>query len=447
VACLGAGPLGCSAAPVAPPVNTPGERAEWVRSVPMRAVLCVDVEPDERTPTACGARWDGADRLFEDDTWLRSRLSTGVINWFLRIDHQVEVLHGDDCWAAAHYAATLGRLLERGDELGAHPHAWRFADDSWSMCGTDEWSVDNARRALAGFESVFGHAPPSFRYGDRFVSDAVVDLLHATPGVVVDLTLEPGVSTVRGLVPSEPTIGVCRQVDPALSYRYRPGRGALDVPDGDGSLTMVPLTTGLVPGGPVVDTLQLWKEPGEFARMLHLRLLDDGLDHLAFAIRSDLPLHSWAVEHVCRNLDALHQVLPAVEWVRASELALVLGEPAPTGIGLVGAVGRELERSRERAVAVELERDSAELRLAALRDELDELRTVVERLHTVVDEEHEHRRAAECAAEIAAAELGTVRATVTWRLHQRLLPLLRPISTALRRVRRRMSRPGGGSSR
>jgi hypothetical protein len=214
----------------------------------VRAVLCVDLEPDSRTPDpSAEAEWRGADRIIDDHRWLRDRMGNGAINWFLRFDHQVEHLHGDIRWPGDRFALALNALIDGGDEVGVHPHHWRWTGEGWVPDGTTSWVVENVERALDAYADVFGTGPRSFRYGDRFVSDEVTRRLIDDPDVVVDLTAEPGVRSCRGLVADEAALGITRHIDIALAHRYRPSTDAADIPSETSSLTMVPLTTAVEP--------------------------------------------------------------------------------------------------------------------------------------------------------------------------------------------------------
>lgn len=389
----------------------------------MRAVLAIDVEPNGRTPQpGVATDWSGAELLLDGTDWARERFGTPVINWFLRIDEQVKVLHGRDEWAAEHFAGRLGELVAHGDEVGVHPHPWRWSN-GWVADGGADWAVENAERSLEGFRSVFGAHPASFRYGDRYVDRAVIARLLDYPDVRVDLTTEPGTRTVRALDDGYSTVGVLRHVDPACSHRYHPAPDHPEIAVAHGSLTMLPLTTGVIAGTGQVDTLHLWRNPAEFAETLRVRLLDPGLDHLAFAIRSDVSQLPQALEVIATNLEHVRRTVPGLVWVRASDLALGDDEATTSAIGPIGAFARrdamlaiEVDEVRRRLVAVEtqlsVERERASAVASAATDALD-------------------------AAAATDVRLRAIEATATWRLRSRLLLVLRPVSHVGRRLRSR----------
>ena len=432
----------------------------------MRAVLCVDVEPDLRQSEYPGpAKWDGADLALRDHAWLRTAMSAPgderpAINWFVRIDPQVELSNGSPTWAAERYADSFAGLALRGDEVGLHPHNWRWCADEnrWVSDGSDAWVETIVQTAIEGFEKAIGHRCRSYRHGDRFVSDVIVRTLLADPDVLVDLTLEPGTPAARCLVASEHAIGLTRHVDLGLSRRFQPADDTIDIPvPPDGRLTMVPLTTGVVPGGREPETLQLWRDPDQFQRMLRLRLLDADLDHLAFAVRTDVVLIPWARTYIERNLQCVRNSAPMVTWVAASSMALEPADDVERAIGLAGGMALELDRVTERLTvhgvrsgpsgvsgavdrllhhADAAARDAAQLRLA--NDELHaELKSChAEQQELRADLVASTRRGDMLASRIDAVEgeLDAIRRTVTWRAHQQLLPVLRPIARARRRL-------------
>jgi hypothetical protein len=421
----------------------------------VKAVLCIDLEPDVRTPDpGATVDWVGAERLLENDEWLRSRLGGQVLNWFLRLDHQVEHLHGNIGWAAERFADELQGLIVNGDEIGAHPHHWRWSGERWVPDGATSWVVENAARSLEAYSSIFGAGPPSFRYGDRFVSDDVIRLLSDHPDVLVDLTTEPGASACRGLVESEEANGITRHVDVGLARRYHPDSGAVDIPSDTGGLTMVPLTTAATAGTGSIDTLNLWRTPEEFQLMLRLRLVEEHLDHLAFAIRSDLALIPWAIENVEANLDTLSRNIADLRWVRASTLALAPDVAGDQGLGAVGSLAtvvHDVIRVVHPHLPIVVPPLADTVRSIIERDDElnDRLAATAAALVDVERSLDVARSNAAALAEAVAIErrraddldhhLETIERTILWRLRTRLLPVLQPVARARRGLLRAWS--------
>jgi hypothetical protein len=188
--------------------------------------------------------------------------------------------------------------------------------------------------------------------------------------------------------------------------------------------------------------------------MLDLRLIDTGIDHLAFAIRSDLVLIPWAHEYTARNLDALSQAVDGLEWVTASSLALSPGEAAGTGPGLVGSLAvtvRDVVRTLEHEASepagpvaeavrslVDRGRELEASSVSAL-SAVEDLQGRLARSNQVLHQERER-------ADLLETHLVAIEATLTWRIRRVLLPMLRPLSRAIRlasrsRVRWRRTEP------
>jgi len=190
-------------------------------------VLCVDLEPDGRDRFPGEPTWRGTERLWHAVPRLRKDIEqrTGAPAhawWFLRMDPQIAFLHGDPGWGARRFAAELASLRVYGDELGLHTHAWRpAANEGWiSDHGDPHWvahCVDVSRRA---FLDAFGHPPRAFRFGDRWMSNAVARKL-AHDGFCIDFTLEPGFparAAMRGSDHATGSLPDCRGM-PAGPYR------------------------------------------------------------------------------------------------------------------------------------------------------------------------------------------------------------------------------------
>lgn len=162
-------------------------------------VLCIDVEPDLREPEpGVETRWDGWDWTYSRFATLRERLRTltgrpAHFAWFLRIDPQIERLHGDAAFIAQRDRARLESLRAAGDDIGLHPHFWRrdTEDRRWFTDFADRaWVRGVIDGAVLRFRESLGFAPASFRAGDALIDDAIVRALPKH-GIRHDLTVEP----------------------------------------------------------------------------------------------------------------------------------------------------------------------------------------------------------------------------------------------------------------
>ncbi|HUF85264.1 MAG TPA: class I SAM-dependent methyltransferase, partial [Acidimicrobiia bacterium] len=311
------------------------------------ALLAIDVEPDLRVldgaePPA------GFEQLLSFVPALRDRLASATgsaarITWSLRMDPQIARVYGTPDWFATRYGDELEQLRAEGDSLGLHPHCWRWRDGWVSDHADESWVAHCAHVALETYRTAFGRACEVYRHGERFMSTALARQIDEA-GVRVDLTLEPGLAAVRGLVSGETTAGWLPDTRTAPHFAYRPSLDDFQVPDAsrDDGLLMVPLTPGLVVSARATDgrlvptgsyeTLTLWTAPEEFARRLRGRLRQPDLTHLAFAIRTDVGLRpdEWAT--IERNLAEVgRQLGDGGRWCTAVEAAELIGSrPAPS---------------------------------------------------------------------------------------------------------------------
>jgi hypothetical protein len=316
-------------------------------------VLCIDIEPDDReVDRRARPRWTGFEQLVPRIPELRDRLSelTGSdahFVWGLRMDHQIANVWGAADWAAVEYENELRSLLDAGDELGLHTHSWRWSHDlgRWVVDNTDAWVRESAEAALATFRKTFGRKCAAHRFGDRFLSDDLVDILTKAE-VTVDLTIEPGFAEAKGVVDGELGIGTLPDTRGAPRRPYRPGPDGFLTPDPtrrDGPL-LVPLTDALViksvwsdatgthlPRGHS-DVLSPIRDTRLFHSMLDRHLANPAAVHVAMAVRSDRELGDrW--HNVVRNLEALCWLgtRHGLHMTTASEAARLFDECGASG--------------------------------------------------------------------------------------------------------------------
>ena len=163
-------------------------------------ILCIDVEPDPRRPDPTkAAPWRGFERLYPYLRELRPRMADASgeaarLNWFWRVDSQVETVYGSEEWALRRYEAEVANMVMAGDEHGVHPHAWRWdvTLHGWVPdYGNPSWVEHCVVKSFMAFRSVFGKACESVRMGDRYFDDRVRGVLERL-GCRFDLTVEPG---------------------------------------------------------------------------------------------------------------------------------------------------------------------------------------------------------------------------------------------------------------
>jgi hypothetical protein len=284
-------------------------------------VLAIDVEPDEaEVPLGRRLPWLGFETMTSYARKLRPRLAEASgapvrFNWFLRMDAQIAHAYGSATWVAESYRSQLEELRDEGDEIGLHPHAWRWIDPPgrWlADWGHREGADQIVRDAFAAFESAFGRRCVSQRFGDRYLSADMVATLRDL-GVRTDLTVEPGAPGIHRHAPRSPYVPSDR--DPMVA--------SLQHTVGEGDLWEVPMTAfnpdpllslwrrgarrlrhpGLPPHRPM-GLASPW-DPGLFWRVAAAYLDQAPLPYLAFVLRSDIGTRQPAMDLFVAKMEAL----------------------------------------------------------------------------------------------------------------------------------------------
>jgi hypothetical protein len=216
-------------------------------------VLAIDCEPDPRMiDPAAPPDFDGYAIAYEQMRRWRSRAETVTgepvhLNWFFRMDHQIERCYGNAAALAQRHPAFLDTMRDAGDGVGLHPHAfrWSHVDGSWYSAFESDWLLENLHLGLCAFNDTFGTAPRLLRFGDGVLTNEVVDAAERA-GVRFDLTLEPG-RTARPLSePGEYSTGLLPDWARVPREPYVPDRQDYRRPlrHGRREICMFPLTSG-----------------------------------------------------------------------------------------------------------------------------------------------------------------------------------------------------------
>ncbi|MGE0734483.1 MAG: hypothetical protein AB7G15_08505 [Alphaproteobacteria bacterium] len=193
-------------------------------------LFCVDVEPDLRQPDpALPVDWVGWHLAQSASTeWRRNfAAATGRavhFGWYLRMDPQIEMLHGDAAYLATRDRTFLDACHAVGDEIGVHNHAhrWDAAARRWVIDhGDDAWLDHVVELGCAAYARAFARRLRSFRFGDGFMSNRVMTRL-AQLGVRYDLTLEPGMPGMAGYHATEMSRGALPDRASVSRVPYRP---------------------------------------------------------------------------------------------------------------------------------------------------------------------------------------------------------------------------------
>ena len=317
-------------------------------------VLAIDVEPDERYPDPSDPRpWAGFERLVPALDSLRRKLTlvTGVrarFSWFLRMDPQIETVHGSAAFAAERYDDVLSHLRELGDDIGVHPHPQRWDGKSWLMDhGDDAWIEHSVRLSFAAYRDAFGEPCRLHRGGDRMMTSGWMRLLGEL-GVEVDMTPEPGEPGVDAVDRGARWTGSIPDYSDAPREAFVPSPGDFLSSNGRGAPVVLPLTStrvprsdrrrsapGALPPGRPHRTLQPWHcdDPHELWDLASSWLDEMERPYLAFAIRSDITSHEpeWRrFEAVFKRL-ASHPLRDRIAVTPALDAAVSLGFSARSG--------------------------------------------------------------------------------------------------------------------
>ena len=231
-----------------------------MRAPAIPVVLCIDVEPDAfLTDRDRQLPWRGFEAAVDRIAGLRRAVSRdGLIphfSWFFRLDPQIAETYGAADWPLRHYAGHVRALEAAGDEIGIHTHGYHWDPERgvWIQDhGNLPWLEHCVRLSFEAFRGVLGRECRTFRFGDRWMSTAIVALLERL-GVRFDLTLEPGHRAVRCYHPEAPSTGMIPDVRRAERLPYRPSRQDFlrADPSRTEGLIMIPVSTGRLPGAPL----------------------------------------------------------------------------------------------------------------------------------------------------------------------------------------------------
>jgi len=173
--------------------------------------MVVDVDPDWRSAGQSSRaysgemKWDGLGRgvplLLDSLAGIRDADGSPVrFTWLLRSDEQMASTYGDSAYLADEFADFWRRRREAGDEIGWHPHTWRYSETEhlWYQEHTDEdWVRECLREGWTSLARRFPirAAKAGWTYHDNQTMRTFAEL-----GVKVDLSALPGMAH-HGSVP------------------------------------------------------------------------------------------------------------------------------------------------------------------------------------------------------------------------------------------------------
>lgn len=324
-------------------------------------LLLADCEPDLRTPPKSEpAPWLGFERFHDFMTGERDRLAQRSghdirINWFWRLDPQIEAIYGAANWPLRRYAAQLADMRSRGDGIGLHVHAWRW--DEPTTCwiadhGNMRWVEHCLRQAFATYRSNLGRDCTIFRFGDGWFDSAIVPFLEDL-GARIDLTLEPGIAARPGLVAGEATTGSIPDRRGVPQRPYHPARADFCRPasEEETRLWLLPVSTNMLVKRPKLShplRLLRWARspkrqrqqlnieilPKRFPQVFARALAESGMAYAALCVRSDIGTSEARLAMARQNLGAIldHPLAARFRFVTPEQALAALAPRASAAI-------------------------------------------------------------------------------------------------------------------
>lgn len=300
-------------------------------------VLIIDVEPDDPAPRRAHREpWTGFEAWFERAKRLRGAYEAATgrevhFNWYLRMDPQITYLCGDPAWVADANGSQLAELRAAGDQLGVHPHAWRWEEPPGRWLhdyGNGDWLEECVATSFDAYRGAFGEECLAVRIGSRYLSPRLIRQFHDL-GVRVDVTVEPGARAMATLDPAHAFAGTLPSMEYVPQRPYRPSADdplKADQAPGqpvDQGLWMLPATAfDPAPflsvgrrlarrvkyvGRPLHRPTELWAkvEPTAFWNVAEDALLRRRQPYICLVVRSDTLVRPYLEPWVSGKLDAL----------------------------------------------------------------------------------------------------------------------------------------------
>jgi hypothetical protein len=149
----------------------------------------------------------------------------GPATWFVRLDRQIEALHGRPDHAFTRHAGVLADLAAGGHEIGWHPHIYARCGDAWEQC-LDEAVIANELRACAPL--AHRHGLRAVRMGWGFHTNATMRLLPEL-GFHIDSSALPRPPYAWETTRKDWTGAPQHPYAPSVADYRRPARPALDL--------------------------------------------------------------------------------------------------------------------------------------------------------------------------------------------------------------------------
>lgn len=292
-------------------------QADVVRPDPLPVVVTVNLEPDDRVTSNDGTDpWDGVEGTIALVEEWRAGRSDMAVGWYWRCDPAIEAGYGDAAWALRRWRGQIEQALERGDEVGTHPHYWRWSDELGTFvsdAADDEWKTHCIRSSVDTMRATVGAPARVIMIGDGYVDAASARAIDEL-GIEVDLTLEPGGAARERMLDTEHTTGTMpdRSCTPPTPFRpsrhdpLRPGRVRLRR---HWALPITTTTTPVVHEGTIVDPVgipaNLGLDPWRFRHIVTSGVAASeaaGTPYVHVVVRSDVGSNAGLAQHTAENL-------------------------------------------------------------------------------------------------------------------------------------------------
>lgn len=179
----------------------------------LNIIIGCDTDPDRpgflHDVTEPGKSWRGVEQGIPSLKELLSGVKdivdeTPKITWLLRVDEQTKSIYGDYGWVLTNFRTLWEQLESDGDELGWHPHFYKFDSNRgrWYQEALDEvWQIGMLENAYEAYSMALPGRAKSVRMGWDYHNNATMRKLCEL-GVKVDFSALPGLKTRP---PNEPT--------------------------------------------------------------------------------------------------------------------------------------------------------------------------------------------------------------------------------------------------
>lgn len=175
----------------------------------VKVIICCDTEPDQ--PFYGGLdykvhfgshKWRGIEEGIPEMKEIANSVEdpeghNAKITWFLRSDDQMKILYDDPAWIVRNFRSLWKELESEGDEIGWHPHLWRWNEriESWYPELEDKGWIENCLEE--GFKSFSGEFRlMSSRMCWNFHNNITMNKINEL-GIAVDISAMPGQKFIK----------------------------------------------------------------------------------------------------------------------------------------------------------------------------------------------------------------------------------------------------------